>query len=255
MSPVILRTEERECPADQEKLRLSLPSFWPRPSFQAAAATYPMSFEAKGIPVKTLKPSAEDVAAAEKAHQEQEKEIAAMASVTGNSSFTEKRGMPEYLLGPGDVLKITYWEGDKSTEYIVEVRSDGKISYAFMDDVQVSGRTVGELYEALIEGLTTIHPGAATRGRRQGVREQAGSSVWPDQQDLPRAVRSREVCPERENVHPGPDRVGRRSRHGTGRFLHGSGPDAGRRGGRRRKRGSAQRGASAQGQALHAQPL
>ena len=48
--------------------------------------------EAKGVPVKTLKPSAEDVAAAEKAHQEQEKDIAAMASVTGNNSFTEKGG-------------------------------------------------------------------------------------------------------------------------------------------------------------------
>jgi protein involved in polysaccharide export with SLBB domain len=110
-------------------------------------------FEAKGIPVKTLKPTAEDVAAAEKARQEQERQIAAMASVTGNSSFTERRGTPEYLLGPGDVLKITFWEGAKSTEYTADVRSDGKISYAFMDDVPVSGRTVGELYEALMEGL------------------------------------------------------------------------------------------------------
>lgn len=113
----------------------------------------PHVFEAKGVPVKTLKPSAEDVAAAEKARQEQERQIAAMASVTGNSSFTERRGTPEYLLGPGDVLKITFWEGAKSTEYIADVRSDGKISYAFMDDVPVSGRTVGELYEALMEGL------------------------------------------------------------------------------------------------------
>jgi protein involved in polysaccharide export with SLBB domain len=123
-------------------------------AFLSGCSSYiPYVLEAKGVPVKTFKPSAEAVAAAEKAHQEMEKDIAAMASVTGNNSFTEKRGMPEYLLGPGDVLKITYWEGNKSTEYIVEVRSDGKISYAFMDDVLVSGRTVGELHEALIEGL------------------------------------------------------------------------------------------------------
>lgn len=109
--------------------------------------------EAKGVPVKTLQPSVEDIAAAEKVRQEQEKDIAAMAAVTGNSSFTERRGTPEYLLGPGDSLKITFWEGAKSTEYIAEVRSDGKISYAFMDDVVVSGRTVGELHEALVEGL------------------------------------------------------------------------------------------------------
>jgi len=122
-------------------------------SLSACSSYIPHVFEAKGVPVKTLKPSAEDVAAAEKARQQQEKEIAAMASVTGNSSFTERRGTPEYLLGPGDVLKITFWEGAKSTEYIADVRSDGKISYAFMDDIPVSGRTVGELYEALMEGL------------------------------------------------------------------------------------------------------
>ena len=122
-------------------------------SLSACSSYIPHAFEAKGVPVKTLKPSAEDVAAAEKARQQQEKEIAAMAAVTGNSSFTERRGTPEYLLGPGDVLKITFWEGAKSTEYIADVRSDGKISYAFMDDIPVSGRTVGELYEALMEGL------------------------------------------------------------------------------------------------------
>jgi len=121
-------------------------------AFLSGCSSY-MIREAPGVSVKTLRPSAEDVAAAEKVRQEQETKIAAMASVTGNSSFTERRGTPEYLLGPGDVLRITFWEGAKSTESIVEVRSDGKISYAFMDNVQVSGRTVGELYEALIEGL------------------------------------------------------------------------------------------------------
>ncbi|MCU0530786.1 MAG: polysaccharide biosynthesis/export family protein [Syntrophales bacterium] len=119
----------------------------------ACSSYIPHAFEAKGVSVKTLKPSAEDVAAAEKARRQQEQDIAAMASVTGNHAFTQRRGTPEYLLGPGDVLKITYWEGAKSTEYIAEVRADGKISYAFMDDVPVSGRTVGELHEALMEGL------------------------------------------------------------------------------------------------------
>ena len=120
----------------------------------SACSTYiPHALEARGVPVKTLKPTAEDLAAAEKTRLQQQADIAAMAAVTGNESFTERRGTPEYLLGPGDVLKITYWEGAKSTEYVAEVRSDGKISYAFMDDVPVSGRTVGELHEALMEGL------------------------------------------------------------------------------------------------------
>jgi len=121
-------------------------------AFLSGCSSY-MIHEAKGVSVKTLRPSAEDISAAEKVRQEQERDIAAMAAVTGNNSFTERRGTPEYLLGPGDVLRITFWEGAKSTEYIAEVRSDGKISYAFMDDVVVSGRTVGELHEALVEGL------------------------------------------------------------------------------------------------------
>ena len=137
-------------------------------SLSACSSYIPHAFEAKGIPVKTLKPSAEDVAAAEKVRQEQERQIAAMASVTGNSSFTERRGTPEYLLGPGDVLKITFWEGAKGTESIVEVRSDGKISYAFMDDVPVSGRTMGEVYEALMRGAQDTTSGP--RGSRSSSR-------------------------------------------------------------------------------------
>lgn len=120
----------------------------------SACSTYtPHALQARGVPVKTLTPSDEDLAAAEKTRLQQQADIAAMAAVTGNQSFTQRRGTPEYLLGPGDVLRITYWEGAKSTEFVVEVRSDGKISYAFMDDVPVSGRTVGELHEALMEGL------------------------------------------------------------------------------------------------------
>ena len=135
--------------------KTTLITFWVLTAVSlSACSTYiPHALEARGVPVKTLKPSAEDVAAAEKARRQQEQDIAAMAAVRENQSFTERRGTPEYLLGPGDVLKITYWEGAKGTEHIAEVRSDGKISYAFMDDVPVSGRTVGELHEALLEGL------------------------------------------------------------------------------------------------------
>ena len=135
--------------------KTTLATFWVLTAVSlSACSTYiPHALEARGVPVKTLKPSAEDVAAAEKARRQQEQDIAAMAAVRENQSFTERRGTPEYLLGPGDVLKITYWEGAKGTEHIAEVRADGKISYAFMDDVPVSGRTVGELHEALLEGL------------------------------------------------------------------------------------------------------
>ncbi len=199
--------------------------------------------------------SAEDVAAAETARQAMEKEIAAMAAVTGNSSFTEKKGdagvparprrrAEDHLLGGGQEHGV-HRGGPLRRKNILCLH----------------GQRAGERphggggIRGAHGGSQAVHPGAATRGRCQGVPEQNGPSVWPDQQDIPRAVRSREVCPEGENDHPGSHRVGRRSRHGTGRDLHGSGPDAGRHGGRRRKCGSAQRGASAQWQTLHAQPL
>ena len=92
----------------------------------ACSSYIPHAFEARGVPVKTIKPSAEDVAAAEKARQQQEKDIAAMASVTGNHAFTERRGTPEYLLG--DLAYCPECNGkhlQKNTD-IMDVWSNGR---------------------------------------------------------------------------------------------------------------------------------
>lgn len=110
-------------------------------------------FEVKGTSVKNMKPSPEEVARTEALQKAKDAEIAAMASVRENSVFTERNGKTEYLIGPGDILKLTYWEGAKHTDYETEVRADGKISYSFLDDVPVSGRTVAEVHRALTEGL------------------------------------------------------------------------------------------------------
>lgn len=111
------------------------------------------TFEAKGIPVKEFRsPKAAEVADI-KQKKEMEKDIIRMSRVTENSVFTEKRGIPEYKIGPGDVLIITFWDGAKSVPYNTVVRPDGKISYSYMDDIAVADRTSHEVDEILTKAL------------------------------------------------------------------------------------------------------
>ena len=111
------------------------------------------TFEAKGIPVKEFRPpkAAEEIDAGRK--KEMEEEIVRMSLVTENSVFTEKRGIPEYRIGPGDVLIITFWDVAKSVPYSTVVRPDGKISYSYMDDIAVADHTSHEVDEILTKAL------------------------------------------------------------------------------------------------------
>jgi len=111
------------------------------------------TFEARGIPVKEFE-RPEALAKIDAAKQKKMEEVVArMSQVTENSVFTEIRGVPEYKIGPGDVLTITFWDGAKSVPYSTAVRPDGKISYSYMDDITVSGRTSHEVDEILTTAL------------------------------------------------------------------------------------------------------
>lgn len=110
--------------------------------------------ESPGISVKTYREPAAVVATAQRQQQEMVEAIRQMSHIQENSVFTERYGAPEYVIGPGDVLTIQYWlpsreEGYKQTVYTAAVRPDGKISFAYADDVQVAGRTAGEVRNAL----------------------------------------------------------------------------------------------------------
>jgi polysaccharide export outer membrane protein len=125
--------------------------------------------EAGGIPVKTYRPPAADTALYEKQQKEMLAEISVMSQVKKNGVFTERRGMPEYIVGPGDVLTLNYWmpyssysaapqgqgtaEGFMLTSFIVVVRPDGKISYSFGDDIPVAGHTAQEIREILLNSI------------------------------------------------------------------------------------------------------
>ena len=111
------------------------------------------SFEARGIPVKEFEPP-EAVSELETQEQkEMEKEIIKMSRVKGNSVFTERRGIPEYKIGPGDVLTITFWDGAKSIPFTTVVRPDGRISYSYIDNITVAGCTAHEVDEKLTRAL------------------------------------------------------------------------------------------------------
>jgi protein involved in polysaccharide export with SLBB domain len=125
----------------------------------------------KGIPVKTYKIPPADLALMEKQAKETNEEILQLTQVKQNNVFTEKRGIPEYIIGPGDVLALTYWmpyssyspaagqqtqgtaEGFMQTSFTVTVRPDGKISYSFGDDIPVGGHTASEIREILLKEI------------------------------------------------------------------------------------------------------
>ncbi len=123
------------------------------------------TFEARGIPVKTFSETSGVVTPAQRlAEQKEMEEIVKMSQVTENSVFTLRHGVPEYLIGPGDILTINYWipytittarteEGFKQNTYTVVVRQEGKISYLFGDDIPVAGHTVNEVREILTNQL------------------------------------------------------------------------------------------------------
>ena len=111
------------------------------------------TFEARGIPVKEFRPPKAAEVADIKQKKEMEKDIIMMSRVTENSVFTERRGIPEYRIGPGDVLIITFWDVNKSVPYTTVVRPDGKISYSYMDDITVADHTSHEVDEILTKAL------------------------------------------------------------------------------------------------------
>ena len=126
-----------------------------------------ITLEAPGIGVKEYKETSGIVTADQRAAQQKEmEEIIKMSQVRENSVFTERHGVPEYIIGPGDVLTINSWipytittaraeEGFKQNTYTVVVRQEGKISYLFGDDIPVSGFTANEVREILTNQLKT----------------------------------------------------------------------------------------------------
>lgn len=112
------------------------------------------TIESPGISVKTYKEPSFVSDEVVKEQQAMAEAVQKMSLVTENTVFTEKKGVPEYLVGPGDVISILYWtpspaEGFKQNTYTTTVRPDGRISFIYADDIPVTGRTAGEIDDIL----------------------------------------------------------------------------------------------------------
>lgn len=67
-------------------------------------------------------------------------------------AFTETNGVPEYVLGFGDVLEVNLRGLEQLKEKVV-IRSDGMVSFSMVENVQAAGLTVRELDESLTKEL------------------------------------------------------------------------------------------------------
>lgn len=125
-----------------------------------------MTMESRGVPIHQYEATQTvESEAVLKQQKENIQRIAEFSKMTGNNVFTEKRGLPEYIVGPDDILTINFWsiavggaqtfEGFKQISYNVEVRADGKISYMYGDDIHVAGLTTYEIQQKLLAGLKT----------------------------------------------------------------------------------------------------
>ncbi len=106
-----------------------------------------------------------------------------------NSTFTTVSGVPEYKIGPGDVIEITLWKGPTATRELITVKPSGKISFNMADNLYANGLTASQLDDTITGGLmkyikkprvdvivkeykskfvTILGPGAAWAGRTGG---------------------------------------------------------------------------------------
>jgi polysaccharide export outer membrane protein len=65
--------------------------------------------------------------------------------------------VPDYILGPGDVLDISVWKDEALTRSVV-VLPDGKITFPLAGDLLAGGRTVAELKKEIARRLERYVP-------------------------------------------------------------------------------------------------
>ena len=70
-----------------------------------------------------------------------------------NDVYKTINGVEEYKIGPGDTLEITLWEGTTPKREDILVRQDGRISFGFVEDLPVGGKTATELDRLLTNHL------------------------------------------------------------------------------------------------------
>ncbi len=108
----------------------------------------------KGTPVKDLAEVRDQKIAKAISTQKDKEAVAKMTEVKENQVFKEISGIPEYMIGPLDVLEITSRIGEKRSIETVTVNNRGRISYSFIDNLAVAGLTPSEVDDLLTKKLS-----------------------------------------------------------------------------------------------------
>ena len=58
--------------------------------------------------------------------------------------FKEINNIPEYRVGPGDTLSVTFWEGIKENKYKASITPQGEVSFSYITNFKITGLTPTE---------------------------------------------------------------------------------------------------------------
>jgi len=73
------------------------------------------------------------------------------------SAETAAPDRPAYTINPGDVLSITVWKEDDLQRQII-IRPDGAFSFPLTGDIQVEGKSIEQIRQAVAEKLEKYIP-------------------------------------------------------------------------------------------------
>ena len=111
--------------------------------------------------------------------------LESLRAVIKNQVFSEEAGFPEYIIGVGDSLEISLWEGIQELKTRVRIKADGTISFTYLKDIHVSGLTPSMLEKLVSEKLKGL-----VRDPRVDVRvveyRSKKASIFGEVQPLPR---------------------------------------------------------------------
>jgi protein involved in polysaccharide export with SLBB domain len=106
-----------------------------------------------GTPVNEIAAATDRVEPTRVRTDENTQALSMMSAVEENAAFLASHGVPEYRVGPLDVLEISSHVGEKVNTATVTLDGRGRISYSFLDDIEVEGLTPSQIDELLTSKL------------------------------------------------------------------------------------------------------
>jgi len=110
----------------------------------------------KGTPVNELSLTVEQRRVKKFQTEKVREELARMSEAKENEVFCEIAGIAEYRIGSQDILEINTFVGDTVKTTTVTVDGRGRISYSFIDNLNVAGLTPSQVDDLLTGKLSSF---------------------------------------------------------------------------------------------------